>query len=319
MTGPVRLGVLRLTDSAPAVLADAIGLFAAEGIDVALQVEPSWANVADKLCWGKLDAAIMLPPLVLAAAAGLRGPRSRLVVPMGISQGGNAVVLGGAAAAAVPAGLPAADAAAALGAWLRDQPKPPRFAVVHVFSTHNLLLRHWLAAAGVDPDRDLDIVVIPPDRVVAELAADHIVGFCAGAPWGDVAKLTGAGRVLLGSSSIWPQHPEKCLALAADWAASQPAMVAALLRALRAAQRLCDLPDRAPALADLLAERLNLPPQASRAVLPGGDGIEHIGFAAAAALDPADGLWFLREMRRWGWLPAEHDLAALLAEVYRPA
>lgn len=318
MSDPIRLGVLRLTDSAPAVLAEAEGLFAAEGIDVALRVEPSWANVADKLCWGKLDAAIMLPPLALAAVLGLRGPPTRLIVPMGISRGGNAVVASQDAAAAVPPALTPAAKAAALGAWMREQRSPPRFAVVHVFSTHNLLLRHWLASAGIDPDRDLEIVVIPPERVVSELAAGHIAGFCAGAPWGDLAEETGAGRILLGSSAIQPRHAEKCLGLRADWAADQPGAVAALLRALQAAQRLCDLPERAAALAALLAGRLDLPRTATRAALAGGGGVEQIAFAAAARLEAADGLWFLREMRRWGWLEAGVDLAGLIAELYSP-
>jgi ABC-type nitrate/sulfonate/bicarbonate transport system substrate-binding protein len=317
MTDPIRLGVLRLTDSAPAVLAEAEGLFAAEGLDVALQVEPSWANVADKLCWGKLDAAIMLPPLVLAAVLGLRGPPTRLIAPMGISQGGNAVVVGRVAAAAVPPALSAAATGSALGAWLRDQRTTPRFAVVHVFSTHNLLLRYWLASAGIDPDRDLDIVVIPPERVVAELTAGHIAGFCAGAPWGDLAEETGAGRILLGSSAIRPRHAEKCLVLAADWAADRPDHATSLLRALQAAQHLCDRPERVPALAALLASRLDLPRTATTAALAGGGGVEQIAFAAAARLDAADGLWFLREMRRWGWLETDLDFAALVAQVYR--
>ena len=214
----VRLGLLRLTDSAPAVLADAQGLFTAEGIDVSLHVEPSWANIADKLYWGKLDAAIMLPPLAVAMAAGLRGPPCRLIVPMGISQGGNTVAVSRAVADAMPASLPAA---AGLRTWLRDQRCPPRFAVVHVFSTHNLLLLHWLASAGIDPDRDLEIVVIPPEQVVEELTAGHIAGFCAGAPWGDWAEATGAGRILFGSSAIRPRHAEKCLALAAAWATAR--------------------------------------------------------------------------------------------------
>ncbi|HVC60585.1 MAG TPA: ABC transporter substrate-binding protein [Acetobacteraceae bacterium] len=320
MTSPVRLGLLRLTDSAPAVLADAEGLYAAAGLDVALQIEPSWANVADKLAWGKLDAAIMLPPLALAAVAGLRGMRTRLRVTMGISQGGNAVVVGRAAAAALPEVMPpdAAAAGRALGAWLRNQAAPPRFAVVHVFSTHNLLLRHWLAACGVDPDRDIETVVVPPERVVETLAAGQIAGFCAGAPWGDYAAETGTGRVVLGSSAIRRRHPEKCLALAAGWAERQPEAAKALAVALYRAQCLCDLPDRAAMLAALLANRLGLPETATRGALPGGTGLEQIGFAAAARLDPGDALWCLREMRRWGWLDADQDIAALAAETYQP-
>jgi NitT/TauT family transport system ATP-binding protein/nitrate/nitrite transport system substrate-binding protein len=313
----IRLGVLRLTDSAPALLAEAQGFFAEAGLDVALQIEPSWANVADKLAWGKLDAAIMLPPLALAAAAGLRGKRTRLLVTMGVSQGGNAVVVGRAAVAALPGSLPDADAAGhALRTWLLDQPAPPRFAVVHVFSTHNLLLRHWLAGCGVDPDRDIETVVVPPERVVAALEAGQIAGFCAGAPWGGYAEETGAGRVLLGTSAIRPHHPEKCLALAAEWAEGQPEAAHALAAALRRAQVLCDDPARAPALAALLAARLGLPEAATRAALPGGGGREQIAFAAAARVGPEDGMWFLGEMRRWGWLDAGVDDAALAAATY---
>src|SRR5688500_1461411 len=91
---PVRVGLLRLTDAAAVFLADAYGLFAAEGLDVDLSVEPSWANIADKLAYGLLDVAVMLPPLALAMALGLRGPAATpLVVPMSLSLNGSSVVL----------------------------------------------------------------------------------------------------------------------------------------------------------------------------------------------------------------------------------
>jgi two-component system, oxyanion-binding sensor len=152
---------------------------------------------------------------------------------------------------------------------------------------------------------------------VAELTAGHIAGFCAGAPWGDLAEETGAGRIMLGSSAIQPRHAEKCLALPVDWAAGRPDAAAALVRALQTAQRLCDLPERADPLAGLLASRLDLPRTATRAALAGGHGVEQIAFAAAARLNAADGLWFLREMRRWGWLEADLDHARLIAQIYR--
>jgi two-component system, oxyanion-binding sensor len=313
MRHPVRLGVLRLTDSAPAILADAEGLFAFEGVEVTVQVEPSWANIADKLCWGKLDAAIILLPLALAAFAGLRGHPAQLMVPMGISQGGNSIVVSSAVADQLPRA-----SAVELHAWLGEQSTRPRFAVVHVYSMHNLLLRHWLASAGVDPDRDLEIVVIPPERVVAELAQGRIAGFCAGAPWGDVAEAHGAGRIVLGSSTIKRGHAEKCLALAKDWFAAESAAAAAVLRALQAAQHLCDLPERAPRLAALLAQRLDLPEIPTRATLSGGSGTEHARFAGATRLDPAEVLWVLREMQRWGWLDSDRDLNALTAGILCP-
>jgi two-component system, oxyanion-binding sensor len=317
MSPPLRLGILRLTDSAPAVVAAADGLFADAGLDVRLLIEPSWANIADKLAWGALDAAIILMPLALAAAAGLRGPRTALVVPMGISQGGNAVVLRNDVAAALGhAPMTAYAAGQAFAAWLREQPTPPRFAVVHAFSTHNLLFRDWLAMSGLDPDRAVDTVVVPPQRVTQSLADGEIIGFCAGAPWGDHAAALGAGRVLLGSSAIRSGHAEKCLAITSAFARDRASDAAALVRALRRAQVLCDAGGRADALAILLAERLGLPQAASRAALPGGRGVERIVFAATAELAAAEVTWTCAQMQRWGWLPNDETTAALVAAVF---
>jgi two-component system, oxyanion-binding sensor len=323
----LRIGLLRLTDSAPVLHAEAAGLFARHGLAAELSIEPSWANIADKLAYGLLDAAVMLPPLALAAAAGLRGAPARIVVPMGLTLGGNALV--GTHAVAEAVGAPEAGAAGAgamaqgrrFVAWLRARPSPPRFAVVHAWSTHHLLLRYWLAAAGGDPDRDLAIVVIPPEQVVAALASGRIIGFCAGAPWGDAAEAAGDGVVLLGSSAIWGHHPEKCLALAEPWAQAHPDAVTALLRALLAAGRACARAEEAPALAGLLAEAgIAAPRRALLAALPGGAGQERIGFHDGAAWFPwlSHARWFLAQLQRWGWLAAGADAAALARAVYRP-
>jgi ABC-type nitrate/sulfonate/bicarbonate transport system substrate-binding protein len=320
MTKPIRVGLLRLVDSAPVILAEAKGLFRDRGLDVQISIEPSWSNVADKLAFGVLDAAVMLPPLALAACAGLRGPKARLVVPMSLSQGGNAIVTSNQAAASLTEGD--AHPRLRLLDWLRSQQTPPRFAVVHVFSTHNLLLRYWLASGGADPDRDIETVVIPPENVVEALTAGSITGFCAGAPWGDVAERQGVGRILIGTSAIWPFHPEKCLCAGEAWADANPELLHQLLGAVLRAQILCDHPDEAPMIAALLADPngLGLPEEASRAALPGGSGKELIRFHTREAWFPAraHALWFLGQMRRWGWLDGQTDLDALAAQVYRP-
>src|SRR6266851_4898774 len=119
----VTLGLLRLTDAAPLIVAKELGTFAEEGLDVELSIEPSWANVADKIVYGLLDGAVMLPPLALAVTLGLRG-----------AGGGGST--------------------------------RPALAVVHGYSTHNLLLLYWLAAGGLDPDRDVELTVVPPAQVV---------------------------------------------------------------------------------------------------------------------------------------------------------
>jgi NitT/TauT family transport system ATP-binding protein/nitrate/nitrite transport system substrate-binding protein len=316
-----RIGVLRLVDSAPVIVAERRGLFRALGLDARISVEPSWANIADKLTYGLLDAAVMLPPLALAAAMGLGRPPARLVVPMGLTLGGNSIVLGAAAMADMEQGATPLALVRRLLGWMRRQPERPRFAVVHDFSTHNLLLRHWLASAGGDPDRDMQTVVVPPAHMVEALADGRIAGFCAGAPWGEMAAQEGVGAVLLGTSAVWPNHPEKCLALAAPWATAQPDAVQALQRALLRAGRLCDAAGEAPEIARLLAdpEGLGLPERATRAALPGGDGAETIRFHAGAAWLPraSHATWFLGQMRRWGWV-SDFDAGSMARTTYRP-
>jgi NitT/TauT family transport system ATP-binding protein/nitrate/nitrite transport system substrate-binding protein len=258
--------------------------------------------------------------LALAACAGLRGSKAKLVVPLSLSQGGNTIV----GSLAATGGLRAATGSPRIRLleWLKTQTTKPRFAVVHAFSTHNLLLRYWLAAGGADPDRDIDTVVIPPENVVEALAAGSIAGFCAGAPWGEVATQQNAGHILIGTSSIWPYHPEKCLCVSQPWAEANPELLHSLLRAVLQAQFRCDQPAEADRIAAMLShpDGLNLPEAASRAALPGGSGMERIRFHAREAWFPAraHALWFLSQMRRWGWLDATIDLEAVAAVVYRP-
>jgi len=305
MADVMRLGLLRLCDAAPVILADREGLFAANGVQVELCVEPSWANIADKLGYGLLEGAVMLPPLAMACAAGLRGRRTELLVPMSLSANGNAVTL----AARLRERFAAAGIAGAAGE------KRLRLAVVHGYSTHDLLLRYWLAAHGVDPDRDVDITVLPPAEVVGSLAADAIDGFCAGAPWGQVAEHAGLGFVAVQSREIWRDHPEKCLALRADFAARDPAGMMGLLRALIAAGAACAAAEGRARLAALLAapDYLDLPAHLIAAGLnPDAGGPV---FAPQYPL-PAHGEWFAAQMLRWGKAPPR--ILDVAAAIYRP-
>jgi NitT/TauT family transport system ATP-binding protein/nitrate/nitrite transport system substrate-binding protein len=165
-------------------------------------------------------------------------------------------------------------------------------------------------------------VVVPPEDVVTALAAGRIAGFCAGAPWGEVAAACGAGHVLLGTSAIWPHHPEKCLAVGTAWAEANPEALVGLTRALLQAQLVCDRPEEAPAIAALLAapDGLALPQGPALAALPGGVGVEQIRFHGRSAWFPAQAhaLWFLRQMQRWGWIAPGAALETVARTVYRP-
>lgn len=305
MSEKIRLGLLRLCDAAPVILASQEAMFAAAGLDVSLSVEPSWANVADKLSYGLLDGAVMLPPLAMALAAGLRGPRLALAVPMNLSTNGNAFTLSTSCRE-----LFLQEGMAGLVAR-----KKPRLAVVHGFSSHDLLLRHWLAAQGVMPGRDVEITILPPAEMADGLAAGLIDGFCAGFPWGLVAAQAGTGFTAMLSRDIWPDHPEKCLALREDFCMDDPARLTSLLRVLLAAEALCATPAQRPALAALLAQPayLDLPPDLLLEALDPETGGPVFG-TPYPSVDQAQ--WFAGQMLRWGHAP--ESIAQTVALLYRP-
>ncbi|HXZ16185.1 MAG TPA: ABC transporter substrate-binding protein, partial [Roseiarcus sp.] len=167
--GAIALGVLRLTDSAPAVVAHEFGFFADEGLDVALSVEPSWANVADKLAYGALTAAVIVPPLAFAVSLGLRGPAEPLIIPYAVSLGGDTITLAKGLAGELRNEAREIGFASALATRLRSSTAAKPFGVVHDYSNHNLFLRYWLAAAGAQAERDYTIIVTPPARTLETL------------------------------------------------------------------------------------------------------------------------------------------------------
>lgn len=330
-TGKVRIALLRLTDSAPVIMAEALGLFAQAGLDVEISIEPSWANIADKLSYGLIDGAVMLPPLAFAIALGLRGPKAEVIVPLCLSSGGNSVTFARDIAAHLANDQPGATPdALALGRsfakWLSTRsPRSglARLGIVHVFSSHNLLLRYWLAAAGINPDEDVELITVPPAQTVEALAERRIVGFCAGAPWGRLAAEAGLARPVLPCSAIWQHHPEKCFAVSACFADKNPQALEALLGALLAAAQYCEGPANTSAVAAQVAETLSLPIEAVIASLPGAapePGVDRSHFFAQATNFPwrSHGYWFLIQMARWGWLEQGTDLVNVTTRVYRP-
>lgn len=318
-TAPLRLSYVALTDAAPLLVAAELGMFAAAGLRVRLSAETAWAAVRDKLCFGALDAAHVLGPMPIALACGLGGVRRQLRVGAGLGMNGNRLVVSAALAAALGAGplTPAGFARA-----LRGRGEPARLAVVFPFSSHNYLLRHWLARGGLDPDRDLRLVVVPPSRMVDALERGAVDGFLAGEPWGSHAALRGAGRVVLTSGDIWPGHPEKMLAFAEGWAERDPDRAAALCAAAIAAARWLDEPENRDEAVLILRERAfpELPHEAVSlaldGLLPGGEPLPEaarLRFRPATRPGAASAAWWLAQMRRWGHLPVGDAPADALA------
>jgi two-component system, oxyanion-binding sensor len=324
----LRIGFLRLTDSAPAIVAQEFGYFAEEGIDADLVEEPSWANIADKLAYGFLDAAVIIPPLAFAIELGLRGISQKLVIPCNISLGGNTITLARGLALQVRemAAKTSLSTPHALAACLKNsraaRDQPLSLGIVHAYSTHNLLLRYWLATAGLEAGRDVRLSVVPPARAVEALQSGQIAGFCAGAPWGEIAARAGAGINIASSDDIWRAAPEKAFAVRATWAQENPAALKGAVRALARAAQFCDAPENTSYTGALLSRQkyLGVDSHAILSSLPGGAIApdNQSRFWRGAAMFPwrSHALWFLHQMARWD-LIGDIDPEAVAARVYR--
>jgi NitT/TauT family transport system ATP-binding protein/nitrate/nitrite transport system substrate-binding protein len=324
----LRLGYVPLTDAAPLLVAESKGFFRRHGLRVALDPAASWAALRDRVALGVWDGGQMLSPMPIAASLGLSGVPATWQVTATMGRAGNTLVLGGALADALgdaPFPLAPAAFAAALATLRASGAAAPCLAVVFPFSSHNYLLRHFLAAGGVDPDHDVRLVVLAPPALPEALASGRIDGFCAGEPWGSRAVDLRVGRIALTSAAIWPDHPEKVLAInAATGSARAIAATAAVIEAaawlafpentaeaahILHSQALPGVPEEIVALA--LAGRLKLGPDGASVAMP--RVIVH--GAGETIPDPAEAEWFLGAMRRWGHAPAD---AALPDNLWRP-
>lgn len=339
MTRRLNVGFVPLVDAAPLIAAAERGLAAAEGVELVLVRQASWASLRDHLNLGHIDCAQALAPLPIAAALGIGQVRSDIVVPFVLSRGGNAITLSLKLADEIRkanAGTSPADAkswARALAIALRQRAEPVTLAMVYPFSGHNFELRYWLASAGIHPDRDVRLIAIPPPLMVESLRAGQIDGFCVGAPWNGLAAADGVGEIVATKSEIFPHGIEKVLAMPRELLDDEP-VCAGLLRALAAAARWCDDPANHVDLAELLAEPQHLgtdPEQSLRALrgqLKGRSGRadpDYLYFSRLDANRPRreEALWLYAQMRRWGQVRGSkaavtHAEEAEAAAVFRP-
>lgn len=334
----VHLGFIPLTDAAPLVVALERGHFARHGLDVTLARQASWATLRDKLAVGHLDGAHLLAPMTLACTLGVEGVPQRLIAALSLGLGGNAITVAdnlyremqtaaGDQPVTVQALAQVVTRRRAAGA------DPLTFATVYPTSNHTYLLRYWLAAGGIDPDRDIRLVVVPPPQMVQRLRQGDIFGYCVGEPWNTLAVHEGIGCIVATGHDIWHNAPEKVLAVSATWAQRYPGTHAALIVALVEAGRWLDesVDNRREAARLLAGSRyLDLPVDVVAASLVGEIRLDSRGarrslpgfhvFHRYAATFPwrSHALWMLRQMQRWGQLPAGCDLLATAQTVYRP-
>jgi len=338
----IRAGFIPLVDAAVLIAAAELGFARKEGLTLDLVKDVSWANVRDRLAFRQFDIAHMLSPMPVAAMLGLGSNPSPTIAPFSLGRGGNAITLSNRLFARmqevgdlgeVEDALAHARALAAVLGRMRNGGEPaPRLGVTYPFSSHNYEVRYWLAAGGIDPDRDVKLVVVPPPLTSDALAAGAIDGFCVGAPWNMVASERGLGRIVAAKQDIWPSAPEKVIGMRPEWAEANAETVSRLIAALDRAARWCDEPDNRGMLAELLAapRYVGAPVEIIRRVLAGEFTIDAAGnrrvidnyfvFHREHANYPRPGqaFWLYSQMVRWGQARLSPEMQALAAAAYRP-
>jgi two-component system, oxyanion-binding sensor len=259
----VRVGFMPLLDCALLVVAHEVGMARQAGLSLRLLRESSWANIRDRVAIGHFDAAHMLGPMVVAENVGAGHLATPLIAPVALGSGANAITVSRELWQAMQGhgagiGLSPAAQAQAIAKVVAERAasglSPLTLAMVFPFSCHNYQLRDWLESAGVDPDRDVRLVVLPPPLLVDALRSGQVDGFCVGEPWNSLAVDADIGVIVAVCSDVWERPPEKVLGMRARFAEEKPQIVAALVRAIDAASRwAADVSNRSD-LASLLSQ-----------------------------------------------------------------
>ena len=324
----IKVGFIPIIDCAAIVLAEELGAYERQGLEVEIRREVSWANVRDKLALGVLDASHILAPLPLALTLGIDSVSVPMINAMTLQVNGNGLTLSAklwhemeeVAPELAGAGTPLdARAIAAVVARRKAAGAAPIvLASVFPYSVQNYMLRLWLSSGGVDPDRDVCLTVVPPPHTVAYMSGGVIDGYCVGEPWNQRAQALGIGRIALTGPDIWRGMPEKVLGTTEAWANRHPNTLLALVKALIEACLWLDEPSNRAEAARLLSSPryLNTPAEViSRTLeLPGF----HV-FQRDAANFPwrshAD--WFLAQMVLWKQASPDIDIKGTADRVYR--
>ena len=322
------IGFVPLTDCAPLAIAKEKGLFEKYGLEqVTLSREPTWKAIADGITNGRLDAAQMIAGMPLGLTLGMNGkPPVPVVTGLVMSRNGNAITL---SKRFYHNGVRTLDDLK--GAIARTPDKVPTLAAVHPASMHNLMLRHWLASGGIDPDKDVNIVMIPPPQMAIALKSGTIDGYCVGEPWNSRAVQEGTGFVIATDLDIWSGHLEKVLGVREDWAARYPNTHLALVKALLEACEYCDDRRNREELVEILArpDYVGVDPAYLRPglVTPYDRGtdaepeqlLRFNQFYVDRTNCPyrVEGLWIMTQLARWGIAPFPRNWLDILNRTRR--
>lgn len=247
---PLRVGFVRLLDAAPFIVAERKGMFEKYDLPVVLSRELGWATVRDKIIYGELDAAQAICSMPFILSWGKDGVVCPSVTGLILNYGGNAITL-----SSELQDMGVMDASSLQRVIFEKRSlKKFIFGVVSHSSTHHFILREWLESGGVKLDKDVQIVVVPPDQMERNLRVGNIDGYCVGEPWNSAAILSQTGFSPVFSVDYTPTLPEKVLLVQKKFAESQPERHCKLIAALIEALQFCEKPENTEELTTLLAQ-----------------------------------------------------------------
>ena len=332
-----KLGYIALTDAAPLIVAQEKGIFAKYGLtEMSIEKQASWAATRDNIVLGGaangIDGAHILTPMPYLISAG-KVTTNNLPMPMYILARLNLDSQGISVAAEYKdtgVGLDSSKLKAAFEKKKADG-KEVKMAMTFPGGTHDLWIRYWMAAGGIDPDKDVSTIVVPPPQMVANMKVGNMDAFCVGEPWNEQLVNQNIGFTACTTGELWKHHPEKALGLRADFVDKNPRAAKALLMAVLEAQQWCDSMANKEEMATILGKRqwFNVPPVDVLGRLKGdinyGNGrvakgtdlqmkfwMDHASFPFKS-----HDTWFLAEDIRWGKFEPTTDIKALVNKVNR--
>jgi NitT/TauT family transport system ATP-binding protein len=341
MTERITAGFIPLADAASLLIAADFGFAEAEGLEIELVREVSWANMREKLGAGRLDVVHLLAPMAVASTLSLMPGSVPLTAPYVLAINGNAITvslnlyreIAAELAGTDPAPLATARAIASIVARRKSGGLPPlTFGSTFPFSCHSYQLRFWLAAGGVNTAEDIKLIVLPPPYMVESLRNGEVDGFCVGAPWNAHAAGLGLGHILHFGCDIVQCLTEKVIAARLDWTRHNEDIVIRLMRAVSAAAVFASKPENREACCERLSATgrieigRGLIERALSATLemsPDGawrSDTRHLmlGAGHSARPDGAQAAWFYSQMVRWGQAPMEPHLLKAAQAVLSP-
>lgn len=334
-------GIIPLTDCAPIVVAYEKGFFKKHGLDVTVSKEASWANIRDKVSIGALDGAHMLAGMPIAATLGVGATPKDTVTAFSMDLNGNGITVSNELyermVAADPEAMKSRPTTARALKRVIDADKkagkaPMTFAMVFPVSTHNYEIRYWMASAGIDPDQDVRLIVIPPPQMVANLQSRNIVGYCVGEPWNQRAVEMGIGKSIITNYEIWNNNPEKVFGVTREWADKNPNTHRAAVRALIEAAAWADQPANRKEVVRIISAKsyVNAPVDVVDNSMTGtwryskDEKLVSLPdfnvFHRYAANFPwrSHAAWFITQMYRWGQLEKPVDIRKTASGIYLP-